>query len=136
MSSGQPSVENGHRPELNQVSSTSVSCSSSVEWQCGQTAGVSRATVILSQLRQCQAGNAMAPPELARDAPIADVLHPLKEDDLAIVGHKADAAAAHRFHGLFGQRLHVHEPLRRNQRLDDGLAAVALAEVDRVGLGL
>ena len=36
VSSGQPSVENGHRPELNQVSSTSVSCTSSSEPQRGQ----------------------------------------------------------------------------------------------------
>src|SRR5579871_4615343 len=49
-------VENGQRLELNQVSSTSVSCSMRADEQCAQAAGVSRDTVILWQSAQCQAG--------------------------------------------------------------------------------
>src|SRR5271168_5187360 len=49
-------VENGHRLELNQVSSTSGSCSMRDEPHFTQAAGVSRATVISRQSAQCQAG--------------------------------------------------------------------------------
>src|SRR5579871_4666981 len=56
VSSGQPSVESGHSPELNHVSSTSVSCSIAAEPQCEQVVGVSRATVIFLQLPQFHAG--------------------------------------------------------------------------------
>jgi hypothetical protein len=42
---GQPSVENGHSDELNQVSSTSSSCLSSVDPQFVQAVGSVRWTV-------------------------------------------------------------------------------------------
>ena len=38
----------------------------------------------------------------------------------------------HHFDGAVGQRLDLHEPLRRKPRLDDGLAAAALAQRDHV----
>src|SRR5215471_139030 len=53
---GQPNVEKGHRAELNQVSSTSGSCSRRVEPQRGQEGSVSRATRISRHSWQCQAG--------------------------------------------------------------------------------
>src|SRR5450755_1253947 len=81
-------------------------------------------------------GDAMAPPELARDAPVADVFHPLEEDHFAVVGDEADAAALHCFNGFLGERLRAHKPLRREQGLDDGLAAVALADVHDVRFDL
>src|SRR5262249_5872486 len=49
-------VENGQSPELNQVSSTSGSCSSSADPQRAQLAGASRATMTSPHFRQCQAG--------------------------------------------------------------------------------
>src|SRR2546421_1803476 len=49
-------VENGQSPELNQVSSTSESCSSSARPQRAQANGASRATMMSWQPRQCQAG--------------------------------------------------------------------------------
>src|SRR5687767_8728615 len=49
-------VEKGHKPELNHVSSTSVSCTRSAEPQREHDAGVSRATTISRHLRQCHAG--------------------------------------------------------------------------------
>src|SRR5579884_3733473 len=78
--------------------------------------------------------NAMTPPELARDAPVANVFHPLEEDGLAILGNEADFAAAYGGHGFLGKRLHVHEPLRRDERLDDALAAVTFTQADGVRL--
>ena len=76
--------------------------------------------------------DAVAPPELARDAPVADVVHPL-EIGLGPVGrNERDAAGFHRLDGLLGQRLGLDEPLRGDQRLHDGLAALALAHVEGV----
>src|SRR5208337_930592 len=54
--SGQPNVVKGNRPEENQVSSTSVSCSSFAEPHFGHLAGVSRATITSSQSPQCHTG--------------------------------------------------------------------------------
>src|SRR6201996_3527003 len=53
---GHPSEVNGSRPELNHVSSTSVSCVISAESQYSHTCGVSRATVIPPHFPQCHAG--------------------------------------------------------------------------------
>ncbi len=36
----------------------------------------------------------------------------------------------------FGKRLHLHEPLSRNQRLDHGVASLAVTDVVRVVVGL
>ena len=79
----------------------------------------------------------MAPPELARDAPVVDVLHPVEigllvhlrrePDGLFAVGVGLDGG-----NRLVGQRLNLDEPLRRQPRLDHGLAAVAVAHVVHV----
>ncbi len=45
VSSGQPRVLKGHRPELNQVSSTSGDWTSPDRWQTGQSVGASRETI-------------------------------------------------------------------------------------------
>ena len=74
----------------------------------------------------------MAPPELARDAPVADVVHPLVVSLGPVGGDEFDAAVLHHFDGLFGQRLRLDEPLRGDQRLDRRLAALARAEAERV----
>ena len=77
---GQPRVVKGSRPEENQVSRTSVSWTMSVELQLPQVVGVSRETVIPPQAFAVPCGDAMAPPELAGDAPVVDVGHPLEVD--------------------------------------------------------
>src|SRR4051794_1486593 len=81
-------------------------------------------------------GDAVAPPQLARDAPVPDVLHPLEEDDLAIIRDKSDAAASHGIHGLFRQGLGSDKPLIRDERFNDVFAAIAFAEADLIGLDL
>ena len=70
----------------------------------------------------------MPPPELARDAPIANIFEPLQQDGALIVGHNFDQAREDDFCTGFGERLHFHEPLRRDARFDDGFAAVACAD--------
>src|SRR5207302_6229037 len=54
--SGQPSVENGHNPELNHVSRTSGSCSRFGDPHAAHFAGVSRATVTCLFSLQYHAG--------------------------------------------------------------------------------
>ncbi len=78
----------------------------------------------------------MAPPELARDAPVADVVHPLVVGLDPVGGDELDAAVFDGCDGLFGERLGLDEPLLGNQRLDHGLAAIAFAEAELVGLDL
>ena len=76
----------------------------------------------------------MAPPELAGDAPVVDVLHPVEVGLLVLLGGEADGLVAVGVgldggDGLGGQRLDLDEPLGGEARLDDGLAAVAMADV-------
>ena len=78
----------------------------------------------------------VAPPDLARDAPVADVLHPVEVGRGPRLGDDARAAVAHRGDGRLGQRLRLHEPLAREVGLDHGLAAVAVADGVPVGLDL
>ncbi len=78
----------------------------------------------------------MAPPELARDAPIADVVHPLVVGLFPVGGNENDAAGLDGLNGLFGERFGLDEPLGGNQRLDNGGAARAFAEVDLIRLDL
>ena len=128
MSSGQPSVEKGQSPEENQVSSTSGSC-------CRSRAAAVRAAVwrrrghdLLAAVRAVPHRDAVAPPELARDAPVADVLHPVEVDLVEALRDDPDAPVAHRVDGRLGQRLDLDEPLRRDARLDDRVAALAVAD--------
>ena len=69
----------------------------------------------------------MAPPELARDAPVVDVLHPLEVGLRILLRRELDVALLDRRDGLVRQRLNLDEPLRRKPRLHHRLAAVALA---------
>ena len=78
----------------------------------------------------------MAPPELAGDAPVADVVHPLVIGLGPVRRNEANFAALDDGDGLFGERLGLDEPLRGDERLDGGLAAIALAEAELVVLDL
>ncbi len=71
-----------------------------------------------------------------RDAPIADVLQPVVVDLGEALGHDADVAASDRLQGRLGQRLHPHEPLGGDHRLDDLAAALAARHLHGVRLGL
>ena len=80
--------------------------------------------------------DAMAPPELARDAPVVDVLHPLVVGLAVLVGRELDVALVDGLDGLGcdavaaagGTLVHADEPLLRQPRFDDVLGAVAEAD--------
>ncbi len=79
-------------------------------------------------------GDAVAPPELARDAPVADVVHPLVIGLGPVRRNEANFSALHDGDGLLGERLGLDEPLGGDERLDGGFAAIALAEGELVVL--
>ena len=68
---------------------------------------------------------AVAPPELPADAPVLDVAHPLEVHAGPGFRHETHAAVGDGADGGLGQRLDVDEPLIGQQRLQDGVAAVA-----------
>ena len=81
--------------------------------------------------------NAVPPPKLPRNAPVANIFQPLQQNRPLIVRHHFDFRRGPEFAGhclarLLRQRLHFHEPLRRNARLHNRFAAVARAHGMRV----
>src|ERR1700757_4555109 len=78
--------------------------------------------------------NAMSPPKLAGDAPVMDVAHPLEISFGVILRREFDLAFFYCFNRTIGQRLNLNEPLRRESRFYDGLAAVTFADSQRVVL--
>ena len=75
----------------------------------------------------------MAPPQLARDAPVADVLEPAEPRLLVLVGVDLEVAVAHRVGRSLRHPAAVDPPLRLEHRLDDVAGARALAEPHLVG---
>ncbi|OQA96872.1 MAG: hypothetical protein BWY25_02203 [Chloroflexi bacterium ADurb.Bin222] len=71
--------------------------------------------------------NAMAPPQLPADAPVADVLHPMEPHLLKMVGDDAHRPVAHDLHRLRRERPGADEPLSADARLDDGVAPLTVA---------
>ena len=85
-------------------------------------------------VRAVPGGDAVAPPQLAGHAPVADLLHPAEEGLLVADRLEPGLPGADRLHGLVGQRPGGHEPLQRQAGLDLGPAAVAVADrVRRLG---
>src|SRR5262249_17593798 len=80
-------------------------------------------------------GDLVAPPELARDAPRADVLHPLEVAALLALGVDVDAAVADDLDRRLGGLVHRHEPLQRDQRLDPLAGALGVRDAVQVRLG-
>src|ERR1041385_2535040 len=72
--------------------------------------------------------NAMSPPELAGDAPIMDVPHPLEIRLGVIFRSERDLAFLCRFNRTIGQWLNFDEPLRREPWFHNSFAAVTLAD--------
>ena len=75
--------------------------------------------------------NLMAPPELAADAPVMDIFHPVIICLAEPFGDKPGFPSVDGINSCFGQRSHLDEPLFRRKRFNDSLAAGAVA--DRVG---
>ena len=76
--------------------------------------------------------NAVTPPQLARQRPIADVAHPVEIFFATVVGDNLEVAALHGGDGRLRQRLHLAEPLGGSARLHNG--AAAFADSNRVGV--
>ena len=70
----------------------------------------------------------MPPPQLARDAPVMNIAHPLEVRLGVLFRRKSDKTLLDRGNRRVGERLNPDKPLRREQRLNHGFAAVALAD--------
>ena len=68
----------------------------------------------------------MAPPDLARDAPGLDIVHPIEERRLPLRRHEHGLALAHRGDRRLRQRLGVDVPLIGEKRLEHRAGAVAV----------
>src|SRR2546425_12953176 len=79
-------------------------------------------------------GDPVTPPELARDAPGTDVLHPVVVGLRPAPRDDLDPSVANRLDRGLRQRLRAHPPLLGHERLDDGLAAIADAHGMAIGL--
>ncbi len=60
----------------------------------------------------------MSPPELARDAPILDVFHPVEIYPGEVFGYDADATVVNCFERCFGKRFGAYEPLCGDHRFN------------------
>ncbi len=80
--------------------------------------------------------DAVSPPQLAADAPVADVFQPVVVDFGEPRGHDADAPIAHRLQRRVRQGLDAHEPLRGEHGLHHRVAALAVAQSVIVWLSL
>ena len=74
-------------------------------------------------------GNPVSPPELAADAPVADVVGPVEIGLLHPGRDQLDVALFHALYRGFDELVHLHEPLLFDQRLDSGTAAVVCTNV-------
>src|SRR6185503_1864762 len=73
-------------------------------------------------------GNAVSPPQLPGDIPVADVLQPVDVDGFPTLGQDADGSIPNCLECRLGEWLHLHEPLVGEARLYDGVAAVAVTD--------
>ncbi len=80
-------------------------------------------------------GDAVAPPELAADAPGLDFAHPGEERVLPLLGHEARCTRLDGGDGRLGELGGVRIPLHGQQRLDGDAGAVAVRDLVRVRLG-
>ena len=76
--------------------------------------------------------DAVTPPQLPRDAPILNVVHPLEIGLAPVLGHELDATVLDGCDRGLGERLRAHVPLVGQQRLDDDAAAIAARNHRRV----
>ena len=68
--------------------------------------------------------NPMSPPKLAADAPVSDVVRPVKICLLHPFGNQLDFPVLYCLHCRFDEFIHLYKPLLFNQWLNGCLAAV------------
>src|SRR5262249_17200826 len=78
--------------------------------------------------------DAMTPPQLARDAPVANVLHPVEVDAREPLRDDPNATIAHKLERWIGERLDAQVPLIEQQWLQNGARALTVANTVGVGL--
>ncbi len=78
----------------------------------------------------------MAPPQLAADAPVLDVLHPLEIGLGPVLRHETNAAVLHALDRGLGERRDAHIPLIGEPRLEHRVATIATRNLVRVRLDL
>src|SRR5690606_32802652 len=85
-------------------------------------------------------GDAVAPPQLAADAPVLDVLHPVAVGVDPVARHEPDlagfVAAGGQLQSAPAELVHAHEPLVGQVRLDHLSGAVAARDLQLVRLVL
>ena len=74
-------------------------------------------------------GNLMSPPQLTGDTPVTDIFHPIQVGFAETLWNKFGFILFDNPDGLFCQRLHLDEPLGRNDRLHILMAAITCADV-------
>ena len=78
-------------------------------------------------VREVVGRNPLAPPELAGDAPVVGILHPVAIGVHVALGDELRAAALHRFQGDLRQGVHLQEPLGGELGFDDGVRPLGVA---------
>ena len=78
----------------------------------------------------------MSPPQLARDAPVLDVLQPVTIGVFVFGRIELDLVLHHRRQGDVGKVLHFNEPLQTQPRLDRHVGTFAVADFVVVVLNL
>ena len=81
-------------------------------------------------------GDPVSPPELTGNAPVVDVLHPVHIDLGEAFGDELYPSVLNDVYRRLRQRLHLYKPLGAGERLNDGAAAVAAADIVTVRLDL
>src|SRR5579859_70098 len=81
-------------------------------------------------------GDAMPPPELARDAPVVNVVQPVGVDLIEAFRHDLHEVIVDRAQGRRCQRGHFDEPLFGDKWFDDGIRAVTVAQRHGIFLDL
>ena len=76
------------------------------------------------------------PPELARDTPVADVVHPLKVGLFPVLRNKADLSIFDNFYRFVRERFDLYEPLFGEVGFDYGVAPVTVANRVYMFIGL
>ena len=101
--------------------------------QTGQALGSVGGYDYLVALVAVPDGDAVAPPELAADAPVADVLQPVEIDAPEPVGDDGDVAVGHGGVGAAGDAVrflvaaHLEEPLQADEGFHHRVATLAVA---------
>ncbi len=74
----------------------------------------------------------MAPPQLARDAPVVYVVHPVQINLFVVLRNDGNLAAFDGLNRFLREGLNFDEPLLGKAGLDYGAATVAFADGERV----